>query len=147
GDLDAEGAQLVQAGEHFVADAVLGLDAGAVHVLTQVLAQVGQVLLAAFIAQRRRPGRFGSRMRPDQLRPEIAEVETFAEGIMGPLGLPGLFRGLASILLRDTCAHHRLPATSPASSLRQRRRSCRVKRLVNSGDGRPTEWGSFFPCW
>src|SRR5699024_11613642 len=85
------------------------------------------------IAQRRRPGGFVARMRPDQLRLEIAEIEPFAEGLMGPLGFPGLLGGAASILLRDTCTHHRLPATSPASSLRQRRQSCRVAAPRGTG--------------
>src|SRR5699024_9681213 len=114
-NLDAEHAEIDQPGEHLVADEVLRLDPGPVHVLAQVGGQPVEELLAAGVLLL-----VGLDTWPDQVGTEIAEVELLGEGLLGPLGLPRLLRDTARILLGDGRAgtHRRLLAISGTASMR-----------------------------
>src|SRR5699024_7578108 len=107
--------EIDQPGEHLVADEVLRLDPGAVHVLAQMGGQPVEELLAAGVLLR-----VGLDAWPDQVRTEVAEVELLGERLVRPLGLPRLLRDAARIPLGDGRAgtHHRLLAISGTASMR-----------------------------
>jgi hypothetical protein len=96
GDLDAEGAELGEAGHRVVGDAVVALDREAVDAGFGEGFKGGAELLTA-------AGQVGVRggWRVDQAELEVAEVELLAEAGLGPGLLAGRLRDLAGLPLTD----------------------------------------------